>query len=447
MKKFLRFFMCLNRSLFIGLSFGAFILLGTLFLMLPISNTNGQWLSFIDALFTATSASCVTGLTVVDVGKDFTLFGQIVLIILIQIGGLGIMTITSLLSVGLGKKIDIKQRLLISESLNQDEPTGIVRMTMDIVRYTLFIEFFFGSILAVYFYDSMGWSAFYWGYWHAISAFCNAGFDLLGNFTSLVNMSGDIVVNLCFMALIIFGGIGFTVIGDIINAKKWRNFSLHTKIVIFANMILVFGGGFIIWLLEHNNTATLAEKPAYEQVLASLFQAVSLRTAGFNTFDIANVTSATLFFMMIMMFIGASPTSTGGGIKTTTFVVLIASTFALLRDKKDVVLFKRRLESNVISKAISIFLLAILWISLAIFLLLILDTGNHPFQFIMFEVFSAMGTVGMSVGITTEWNNWCKVVLIATMYVGRIGILTFGMSFFNKKIDRLRYPAENIMIG
>ena len=181
--------------------------------------------------------------------------------------------------------------------------------------------------------------------------------------------------------------------------------------------------------------------------MASLFQSVSLRTAGFNTIDLASLNNATLFFMMGMMFVGASPTSTGGGVKTTTFAVLLASTFALLRDKKDVVMFKRRIETNVINKSLAVFLLAISWITMAVFLLLVLDNNNHPFQFILFEVFSAMGTVGMGIGITPDWNPWCKLVLIMTMYIGRIGILTFGMSFFNKKVDKLRYPTENVMIG
>ena len=447
MKGILRFLMNLKRSMFIALTFAWFIGAGTLLLMLPISNTNGQWLPFIDALFTATSASCVTGLAVVDTGKGFTYFGQTVLILLIQIGGLGIMTITSLLSVGMGKRIDIKHRLLIQESLNQDDPSGVIRMTMNIVKYTLCIEFFFGTVMALYFYESMGLSAFYWGYWHSVSAFCNAGFDLMGNFASLVSMRADIVINFCFMMLIMLGGLGFTVIGDVLHNRKWRKLSLHTKLVLCVNTTLVFGGGLMIWLLEHNNEATLGGMSVGHQLMASLFQSISLRTAGFNTIDIASLSSATLFLMMALMFIGASSTSTGGGIKTTTFAVLVASTAALLRDKKDVVIFHRRLEPSVISKATSVFLLAFLWICLAIFLLMVFDDKNQPFQFIMFEVFSAMGTVGMGVGITTEWNSICKFVLIMTMYVGRIGILTFSMSFFNKKIYKLRYPTENVLIG
>lgn len=447
MKALLRYVLGVNRSMLVALSFALLIGLGTLLLMLPWANTNGQWRPVLDALFTATSASCVTGLAVLDTGRDLTLFGQLVLIVLIQIGGLGIMTITSLLSMGLGKRINIRQRLLIQESLNQDEPGGVLHITKNIVRYTLLMEAVFGTLLAVYFYKDMGAKAFYWGYWHAVSAFCNAGFDLMGHFASFVSLRDDIAVNLCFIVLITVGGIGFTVIEDVLAKRCWRKFTLHTKIVLSVNGLLLLGGTLLIWLLERGNGATIGQLGAGQQLLAALFQSVSLRTAGFNTIDIASVGQATLFIMMALMFIGASSTSTGGGIKTTTFAVLIASTFALLRGKKDVVLFRRRLDSAVINKSTSVFVLAILWAATATLLLLVLDDKGQPLRFVLFEVFSAMGTVGMGVGITPQWNGWCKLVLILTMFIGRIGILTFSMSFFNKKADRLRYPTENILIG
>ena len=222
---------------------------------------------------------------------------------------------------------------------------------------------------------------------------------------------------------------------------------MHTKIVLVVNGALLIGGAILFWLLERENVATLEGLPFDEQVLASVFQSVSARTAGFNTVDIGLLTSATLAMMMVLMFIGASSTSTGGGIKTTTFAVLLMSTLALLRGKKDVVLFNRRIDSSTIVKSNSIFVLALLWLVLAFFLLLAFDTHGHSFELILFELISAFSTTGLGVGITVEWNMWCKLILIATMYVGRIGILTFSMSFFDKKIDRIRYPAENILIG
>lgn len=449
MQRLVHLFFSLNRSFVILSSFVAVILVGTLLLMLPFAHANGQWLSFVDALFTATSAACVTGLSVLDTGQDLSLFGQIVLIILIQIGGVGLMTITTLFSIGLGKRINIGQRLLIQESLNQGTPEGVIRMALDILKYTFIIEFIFGTMLACYFYDILGVvdKALYWGYWHAISAFSNAGFDLMGNNDSLTAFRGNVVVNLIFMALIILGGLGFTVIGDVHNKRSWRYLTLHTKIVLVVNTALLFGGALLFWLLEMYNPATLGSLSLGEQWLASFFQSVAARTAGFNTVDIALLNGATLTLMMVLMFIGASSTSTGGGIKTTTFAVLLMSTLALLRGKKDVMIFNRRIDASTISKSNSIFVLAQLWLVLAFFLLLAFDTNEHSYELILFELISAFSTTGLGVGITVEWNTLCKLILIATMYIGRIGILTFSMSFFNKKVDRVRHPAENILIG
>lgn len=448
-RKLMRAIVNINRSTLIGLSFVFLILLGTILLSLPIAHVNGQWANPLDAFFTATSASCVTGLAVWDTGRELSLFGQLVLLFLIQVGGLGLMTITTLFNFGLHKKMNIRQRLLVQDSLNQEDSGNIMYIAWSVLKYTFVVELCFGTILSLYFYYSlqMGLKGIYWGFWHAISAFCNAGFDLVGNFQSLVGFQGDGVVNLCFMMLIIIGGLGFTVIDDLLKKRSWQALTLHSKLVITVNAMLFGMGAVLIWLLEHNNPNTIGEVSLSQQWLASLFQSISLRTAGFNSMDLAALSNATLVFMMVMMFVGASPTSTGGGIKTTTFAVLIASTFALLRDKKDVVLFRRRVDSSIINKSLAVFLLAISWVAMAVFLLLVLDDQNHPFQFVLFEVFSAMGTVGMGIGITTEWNIWCKLVLIMTMYIGRIGILTFGMSFFNKKVDKLRYPTENIMIG
>lgn len=449
MRRFWRMLVNINRSTLIGLSFAFLILLGTVLLSLPISHVSGQWAHPLDAFFTATSASCVTGLAVWDTGKELSLFGQMVLIMLIQLGGIGLMTISTLFNFGLHRKMNIRQRLLVQDSLNQDDAGEVLHVAMSVFKYTFLLEFCFGTVLALYFYYSlgMGLQGIYWGYWHAISGFCNAGFDLIGNFQSLVGFQGDVTLNVCFMLLIIIGGLGFTVIDDLLQKHSWKRLTLHSKIVLVVNAILLIGGTVLIWLLEHNNIHTIGQAPLGQQWLASMFQSVSLRTAGFNTVDLASLTQPTMFLMMLMMFIGASPTSTGGGVKTTTFAVLVASTMALLRDKKDVVLFKRRLDASIINKSLAVFLLAISWVTMAVFLLLILDHNGHSFHFILFEVFSAMGTVGMGIGITPEWNAWCKLVLIMTMFIGRIGILTFGMSFFNKKVDKLRYPTENVMIG
>lgn len=446
MKRLLCLIFDLNRSMVVAMTFAGLILLGTVLLMLPVSNVNGEWMPFIDALFTATSATCVTGLAVVDTGKYLSWFGKTVLIMLIQFGGLGIMTLTTLLSVGLGRKINIRHRLLIQESLNQDGPSGIIKMALSIVKYTLLIEFAIGTVLAVYFYQDYGLKGLYYGYWHAVSGFCNAGFDLFGDFKSLVDYKTNILINFSFMLLIILGGIGFTVIDDVIKKRQWQKFSLHTKMVLAINSCLIVFGSLGIWLLERNSSSFAGLNTA-QQFMAAGFQAVSARTAGFNTVDTALLSDASLVFMMFLMFVGASPTSTGGGIKTTTFGILLLSTLSLLGDKKETVLFKRRIDPALIFKSYSIFILSVLWLVLAFFLLLALDNNHQPFQKVLFELVSAFGTVGLGIGITTEWNNWCKLILIATMYIGRIGILTFGMSFFSKKLDKIRYPSENVIVG
>lgn len=447
LKQALLWLVKINRSSLIGFSFAVLIFVGTILLSLPIAHTNGQWGNVLDALFTATSASCVTGLAVWDTGNEFTLFGQLVLIFLIQVGGIGIMTITTLFNYGLKRRMNIRQRLLVQDSLNQEDSSNVMHVALTVLRYTLMMEFIFGTVLALVFGDKMGVKGMYWGYWHSISAFCNAGFDLVGNFSSFVGYQGDLAVNMCFIILILVGGLGFTVIEDLWDHASWKHLSLHSKIVLSVNSTLLTFGALLIYLVESGNPATIGAASAGQQWLAAIFQSVSLRTAGFNSIDLAALKPATLFFMMIMMFIGASPTSTGGGIKTTTFAVLVASTVALLRDKKDVVLFHKRIDPALIHKSLAVFLLAFSWVAMATFLLLLLDDGNKPFAFILFEVCSAMGTVGMGIGITPEWNVACKLVLIVTMFIGRIGILTFGMSFFNKKVDKLRYPTENIMIG
>lgn len=449
MTKMLRLILNLNRSMAVCLSFLALISLGTLLLLLPISNTNREWMNFVDALFTATSASCVTGLAVVDTGRYFSIFGQIVILLLIQIGGVGIMTLTTVLSIGMGKRVAIRERLLLQESLNQDEPGSVVRTARNIIIYTLAVELLFGGLLSYYFYEEagLGLKAFYWGFWHAVSAFCNAGFDILGNWTSLCNYRDNLVVNGIFILLITLGGLGVMVISDVARKRCWRRLTLHSKIALTASLGLSLGGALVLWLLEGNNPATLGGLEAPQQFLASLFQSVSLRTAGFNSIDLSKARYESLFIMDLLMFVGASPTSTGGGLKTTTFVVLLATTMALVRNKKDAVLFRRRLSRQCISKATSVFVLAAIYLALAFFALLLLNHKVQPFCLVLFEVFSAFGTVGMGVGITPEWQPLAKLVLILTMFVGRVGILTFTMSFFDKHTEKVRYPAEDVFIG
>ena len=428
------------------LGFAGLILMGALLLMTPQASATGQSLSFVNALFTATSAVCVTGLVVVDTGTYFSLFGQLVIIVLIQAGGLGIMTMATLMALVMRRKIQLRERLIMQEALNQMTVSGVVRLTQYIILLTFFIEFIGGSILALRWYPEFGAEGIYFGYWHAISSFCNAGFDLFGNYIGLTNYVDDITVNLTVTTLIILGGIGFTVMFDLWHNRRWSKFSMHTKLVITTTSVLLAFGTVIIFLLEINNPSTLGPLSWSGKVLGSYFQSVTTRTAGYNTLGIGNLQDATIFFMIILMFIGASPSSTGGGVKTTTIGVLIAAVWALIRGKHDVEMFKRRIPQQVVYKAFSIFFIAA---TVVIFVTMMMSiTENASFLKIMFEVVSAFGTVGLSTGITTSLTDYGKVWLIATMFAGRVGPVTLALALaLRTRKGVVQYPEGKIIIG
>jgi len=428
----------------ISLTFVALIAFGTLLLMLPIASQNGSSLSFLDALFTATSASCVTGLVVVDTGTYFTTFGQMVIIMLIQFGGLGLMTIATLFSIAIGKKIDLQERLRIQESLNESEVTGVVKKCLKIMRLTICIEFIFGTILAVHFYGILGLKGIYFGYWHAISAFCNAGFDLFGNFDSLVNFVQDGTVNIVITSLIILGSMGFPVIEELVHTPKLSKLSLNAKISLLATAGLIIVGTGVFYFLENGNT--LANLDSGSKLLASYFQAVTPRTAGFNTLPLDKLRPVSMLFVIVLMFIGASPASTGGGIKTTTFAVTVLTVRSLLQDKREIVVFNRQLDNSYVSRSFVIVSLAVAWVIAAT--LLVAAFEPDELAVILFEVVSAFATVGLSTGLSQHLCAASKVVLIITMYAGRVGILTFAMALTKKyAVNSIRYPKEKIMIG
>lgn len=307
------------------MGFAGLILAGAVLLMTPLALQPGKSLNYIDALFTATSAVCVTGLVVVDTGTHYSVFGQMVILCLIPVGGLGVMTVTTLLAVAAGKRINLRERLLIQEATNQLDLAGVVKLTLLIIKTTLAVEFIGGVMLAFRWYQDYGSQGIYFGFWHAVSAFCNAGFDLFGDFRSLTGYVGDITVNAVICSLIIIGGIGFPVIADVWNYRRTRRLSLHSKIVLMTSIVLIIGGAGVVLLAEYANQATLGQLPPGVMVMASLFKAVTARTAGYNTIDTGALREGTLLFILLLMFIGASPSSTGGGIKTTTFTVLLSA--------------------------------------------------------------------------------------------------------------------------
>jgi len=430
----------------IALTFLGLIFCGTLLLMLPVASNTGQSLPFIDALFTATSASCVTGLVVVDTAEYFSTFGQMVIIFLIQLGGLGIMTFATLFSIAFGKKINLQERLRIQESLNQSEVEGVVRLCMRVVKYSLVIEFVFGTMLAVHFFPLFGAKGIYWGYWHAVSAFCNAGFDLMGGFRSLTMFAADWSVNLIITSLIILGSLGFNVMEDIISKRNFADLRLHSKIVLLTTLALIVVGTGAIWFIETGNADTLGSLTTSQQVLASYFQAVTPRTAGFNTLPIDKLHESTLFVIIMLMFVGASPASTGGGIKTTTLAVILMTTWNLVRGKEDLVIFNRRIEDRVIDKAFIILTIGVIWVCGGTFFISYFEDARFLNMF--FEVMSAFATVGLSTGETQKICDASKIVLILTMFAGRVGVLTFAMALMNRHKDsNIKYPKERIMIG
>lgn len=439
----------LSQTQFIILGFLIIIVVGTFFLMMPISSADGSFTPFADCAFTAVSATCVTGLVVVDTFTHWSVFGQIVILCLIQVGGLGFITIGVMFSMILRRRIGLKTRGLLQESVNTLKIGGIIKLTKKIIKGTLLVEGIGALILGIRFsFDYGPLRGAYYGVFHAVSAFCNAGFDLMGinePYCSLTRYVGDPVVNLTIMSLIIIGGIGFMVWDDItVNKFNFKKYMLHTKIVLITTAVLIFGGGLLFFATEFNNT--MAGMNPGTRILASFFSSVTARTAGFNTVDTAALTGGSKILTIMLMFIGGSPGSTAGGIKTTTIFVLLVNLFSGISTGKGGSVFKRRFEEDAVKKASFVFLLNLLLGLAACFI--ILAVNNLAFEDVVFEVFSAIGTVGMSTGITRDLNIASRVIIMILMFCGRIGSLSFALSFMqNKKSAPVYYPSENISIG
>lgn len=433
----------------IALGFFLIIAVGTLLLMLPIASRDGHSTGFLNAFFTATSSTCVTGLVVVDTYTNWTMFGQVVILGLIQIGGLGFITIGMFFSVFLKRKIGLKERNLIQESVNTLQISGTVRLVKKIVGYSAIFEGVGALLLMIRFIPRFGWLKGIWyGIFHSISAFCNAGFDLMGQiepYASLTMYYDDILINLVIMALIIIGGIGF-IVWDDISKHKWnvKKYMLHTKIVLSMTAILILGGALCFYLFERNNL--LLGMDAKGQVLSSIFGSVTPRTAGFNTTDTGAYTEATRMLTIVLMFIGGSPGSTAGGIKTTTMLVILLYIWSNLRNKRGLNIFGRRLDEDAIKKASTVFCINLMLATICVTVMSALET--IPLSDVMMEVFSAIGTVGISTGITRDITIASKYMLILLMYCGRIGSMSFALAFTErKKTDPVGLPVEQITIG
>jgi len=430
-----------------ALGFMGFILSGSLMLSLP-PMIEGSGIAYIDALFTAASAVCVTGLVVVDTGTFYTPLGQTVIMILIFCGSLGFMTMATLIFVFLGKKISLRDRLLVKEALNQDSVAGLVRLVLTVVRMAVFFILIGTIAMSFRFIPQLGVGrGLFFSTFQAVSAFGNAGFDIFGNYDSLTRLPTDYLVNGTIMALFIIGGLGFTVILELVRHFKFRErISLHSHLVLLISAVLLIGGTVMVLFLEYNNPATMGSLPVGGKIFTAFFTAATPRTAGFSVLNTAALSYPTILILMALMFIGASPTSTGGGIKTTTFGIVFFTFINMIRGKQEPVVFSRVFSLSQIMKAVSIMSAAVGLIFIATFVMAFFE--NHEFSALLFEAFSAFGTVGLSRGITPELSSVSKVALILTMFGGRIGPLTLMVALARRKeADVLHYPEEHILIG
>jgi trk system potassium uptake protein TrkH len=433
----------------IAFGFALIIVIGTILLSLPIATKTGET-DLLTALFTATSATCVTGLVAADTYQNWTLFGQLVILCMLQVGGLGFMTIGVYISILLKRRIGLQERATLHESVNTLEIAGVVRLVKKIVQGAFIIEGTGALLLATRFIPRFGWAnGIYFSIFHSISAFCNGGFDLMGideAYSSLVSYEGDILVNVVICLLILIGGIGFIVWDDVLKHKwHFKKYLLHSKIVLATTLGLTVAGTLLFLIFENN--ATLAGMTPIEKLLGALFASVTPRTAGFNTVDTGAMSNAGTLLTMLLMFIGGSPGSTAGGAKTTTMVVLLFYAVAMIRNREDINLFGRRLSADVVRKANAVVVINFSLAFGAACAIMALQPAI-PMQDVVFEVLSAINTVGMTTGITRELGVISKLIVAVLMYCGRLGSLSFALVLAKKpSTNHVREPQEKIIVG
>lgn len=434
----------------IFLSYFAVILVGMLLLRLPAATTGG--ITLIDALFTSTSATCVTGLIVKDTQFDFTFFGQTVIALLIQIGGFGYMSLVTLLAMIVGRRLEFQDRMIVKENFDYPTTAGVVRFLRQVFIFVVVIEMIGALLLSVRFsFDYSLKHALWLGVFHSISAFNNAGFSLFD--TGLVAYRGDFFINLIICVLIVMGGLGFFVLVELKNKYRHKNavLSLHTKVVLWGTLFLIVAGAFMVLSFEWRNPKTLGDLGFFEKLLVSVFTSINYRTSGFNTIDISGMKDTTLFFSTLFMIIGGAPGSTAGGIKITTVFVLMLGAYYSLKNSGEPVVFKKTITADTSMKALAIvmFSSAYIWLSLMV----ISEAENLHFLKILFEVTSAFGTVGLSTGdggvlsASALFGNLSKVVIILLMFMGRVGVLAFTLVLVGKSTQRkVKYPEGKILL-
>lgn len=445
----------LSSTQIIMLSFLLTIIIGSILLALPVSWADGNSIPYIDALFTATTATCVTGLVTVPIVSTFSFFGQCVILLLIQIGGLGIITVISGIMILLHRKISFSDRILLQDAFNLDTLSGLVRFVKKVFKGTFIIETIGALLYMIVFVPQFGIRGIWISIFNSVSAFCNAGIDIFAD-NSLCNYATNPIINIVTCLLIILGGIGFIVWWDIIRIykkikthglKAFGFLTLHSKIAISATLFLIFVGAFLFFIFEYNNPATIKNLSLFDKIQMCLFQSVTTRTAGFATVPQQNFTNATSFVSILLMFIGGSPVGTAGGIKTVTLAILVAASFSAIKGNNETVLWQRTISKTAISKAISVISMSfsILFIS-TILLSVVCDAA--PLD-IIYETVSATATVGLTRGITPALNIWGKIIITATMYLGRVGPISLAFAFNFKKTtkNKIQNPIEKISVG
>lgn len=435
------------------------IFVGGVLLWLPICNT--QPISFLDALFTSTTAVCVTGLVVVTPAVQFTVIGQIVLLLLIQIGGLGVVACTVSFFLIIKKRITMRERIVIQETYNMDHVSGMVILIIKVLKGTFLVETIGAIFYAIQFIPEFGFGRGIWyAVFHSISAFCNAGIDILGN-SSFIPYEGNVLMNLTTMTLIVAGGIGFTVWSDVHQnilkvrkreipcSKLFARLQLHSKIAIFMTVSLILAGTLLVFFLEANNPATLADKSLGNKIMASSFHSISTRTAGFATIPQGGLMQGTKFISCILMFIGGSPGGTAGGVKTTTIAMLFLTCITVIRGGRDTECFGRKISMENFRTGFAVIVVAFLVLVTGTTLVTVFE-GNVPFLDVLYETTSAIGTVGLTADLTPSLGSASKIVIIAMMYIGRIGPITLALVFGGKghTRDKIReLPERRIMVG
>lgn len=432
----------------ITFSFIALIIVGTILLMLPISASNNQSCGLLVSLFTATSATCVTGLVIVDTGTYWSVFGQIVILLLMQIGGLGIITLASFFVLITGSKFGLKEMLIAKESVNYFQFQSVGNLIIKIIKYSLFFELLGVIFLSIYFIPRYGIHGLYFSLFHSISAFTNGSFDIMGNYNSFYGFNDKPIIIYTLAFLIVAGGLGFSVWNNLYNFRRKRKLSFHTKVTLISSMVLIILGALLFFLFEYKNPGTIANFPFLEKINASTFHSITTRTSGFNSISIGDMRDSSKLITIILMFIGGGAGSTAGGIKVTTFIVALMAVWAILKGRENTLIGRRRISLNLVLRSFSIFLISALIIIFATLIISLKE--SFSFIDILYEVTSAFGTVGSSAIGTKNLSELSQLILVATMLVGRVGSLTFAVSLLlkdNQIKDKEVYPEGDVLIG